>query len=182
MKNIFRIKKFKIMLLSLFVISSVSFGEEGDGDFEATNTITITAEIFRPLILEVIQHVNFGTIIVGQTKNNADMPGKVKLTGEPTKAVKIYAKANSESAFTEIDNKQYDVILRKGTGGRPTTEMTAKLKININGGDYNSMRILPTNGVREINLDGSLTALPNQESGKYQGDITLRVEYEELGK
>ncbi|MGL4999847.1 MAG: DUF4402 domain-containing protein [Cetobacterium sp.] len=137
-----------LMLLSLTLAVS-AFGAP-QGNSEQSATMNISATVIKPLTIEKITDMEFGSIIQG-SKANA------------TSGYSIKGEAGQSIAIT-IDSS---VLL---------THETTKSSIIV-GIRTSPPHSLDKNGNATLSVDGFLETTSNQEIGKYNGTLVAKVQY-----
>ena len=155
----------------MLIIENIIFGvnTELTGNQEAI--VNVEAEILAPLNLEVKNHVDFGKVVQGQTKN-LENQGQLEITGTPKSKIKVFLKGSSEEKY-RVTNK-CKILLTKG--GVQTTEENKKMIANLELDKEIEKIFLNSEGKVVINIGGSVTA--NSDPGEYKGEMCVRVEYD----
>lgn len=154
---------------NLFLIFAISFStiySANNNEIKKPEAnMNITATILKPSVIEVIDHMDFGTVYTGTKDNKAT--GKFRIEHDKSDNVKV-----SYEGITLSGNK--GTILLTSKDRKNTTPLQVDVKIKKNAKESRK-----NNGTKEfeIALEGELDIPDNAASGEYIQIVTAKVTY-----
>lgn len=168
-------------------------------DSDSAST-TANASLIRPLTIDSINHLSFGTLIKGSIvllpvtvvldPQNDQVPS---LTSSNPGAVMsaggfidgVFSVLGEPGALVQTSYPA-SIVIKKGAGGSAATEMTIDaLNVDVaqSGGgpnifnDATKQFTMPASGAAQLEVGGRLTVEDNDEYGTYAGTFTVTVAY-----
>ncbi|MCQ8212278.1 hypothetical protein NON08_07050 [Cetobacterium somerae] len=143
----------KLLTLLSLTMAMTTFAAP-HGNEEKSATMNITATVIRPLTVEVVDHMNFGTVIQG---NKVTATGKYLINGEPGQKITV---------TTTFPENLFNVV------SRSTLPIELNMPMPLTG------YALGTDGELPLNIYGSITPSTETAPGTYKGQIIARVQYQ----
>ena len=153
-------------LFLVFAISFSSISLANNSEIKKSETdMSITATILKPSTIEVVDHMDFGTVYTGTKDNKAT--GKFRVEHDKTDNVKV-----SYEGITINGNKGTILLMSKDRRNTTPLQVDVKFKKNAKESKKN-------NGTKEfeIALEGELDIPDNAASGEYIQIVTAKVTY-----
>jgi hypothetical protein len=162
-------------------------------------TIAAKATLIRPLTIDPLSPIEFGTLIKGSLTGPVTVAMDPRLSQGPTvissnpSAVMVLGgygdggfDVNGEPGSLVQVSHPASIVLKKGAGGSAATEMTLNnFNIDVNVlnsptnlyNDATKQFTMPSTGVARLEAGGTLTVEDNDEYGAYSGSFTVTVTY-----
>lgn len=168
-----------IMLAGLLAVFNLSMAgvETGGNQYEGiTAEVGVDATVVEPLEIVEVQNVAFGLIPKGTTKEKPDTEGKIGISGEGNRWVKLSLTEFDNPNGTNLLAEENPSVLLVSNGQNDATADTAvTYNLKANKGDKAQ---LDAEGKLAINLTGSATAGANAKSVTYGRMLTFKVVYD----
>lgn len=160
----------------LFIIALL-FLSAGVVNAQETANINVTANVLTTLQLNVLNQLNFGNTMAGQTKtiaNNDAAAAVVQVTGATGTGIDI-----SFTLPTNLTDGGNNLPISFGTtsAGHNTTNNTAGITDFDPNSGVTNVTTDGTTGELFVYLGGEIAPTSTQSTGTYTGTVTINVSY-----
>jgi hypothetical protein len=173
-------KKLGFLFAGLFVMALATQQVKAQDGISATGTADVKATLIRPITIEKVDDLNFGTIVVPSTTAGGTVKvdvGTTEVTGTdiilaeslggPLTAASFTVSGDANATYT-IALPEAVTITEPGGGEMTVTGFTS---------DLVSPATLPETGTQTLKVGATLTVKAGQAAGEYTGSFDVIVTY-----